>query len=80
MPIESGFINGGMFKRKDKDPIVSPVITISVDDVNVALGSVKSNGGKVMKEPFKVGEMGIAAYFQDPEGNILGLWQTLRKL
>jgi len=23
-----------------------------------------------------VGGMGFAAYFQDPEGNLIGLWQT----
>jgi uncharacterized protein len=25
-----------------------------------------------------VGDMGHAAYFRDPEGNVVGLWETAR--
>jgi hypothetical protein len=26
-----------------------------------------------------VGDMGFAAYFTDPEGNVVGLWETARR-
>ena len=29
------------------------------------------------REPQQVGDMGIAAYFTDSEGNLMGIWQTL---
>ena len=74
MPSEPGFINGGMFQRTEE--LTRPVLTIDVADVDAALKTVESLGGKQVGEKLTVGDMGFAAYFEDPEGNILGLWQT----
>jgi predicted enzyme related to lactoylglutathione lyase len=73
MPTEPGYIGGGMMKRRQ---IRTPVITIDVKDIENSLKDVKSHGGKVLVEKQEVGTMGYTAYFQDSEGNILGLWQT----
>jgi len=75
MPSEPGYINGGMFQR-DAGPITSPVITVNVDSIDEALAKIESMGGStvVAKEP--VADMGFAAYFKDPEGNLMGLWET----
>jgi uncharacterized protein len=74
-PTEPGAINGGMLQR---DAVIrSPVITVAVEDIDAAMERIKAAGGKIVKEPSPVGTMGIAAYFQDPEGNLLGLWQSL---
>ena len=74
MPSEPGYVGGGMTQRGD---IVSrPVITIQVDDVNDTLARVRSSGGSAVGEPIPVGDMGVAAYFQDSEGNLMGLWQN----
>jgi predicted enzyme related to lactoylglutathione lyase len=75
MPSEPGFIGGGMFERQAD--ISKPIITIEVDDMTKALASVADHGGKAVGEPMPVGEMGIAAYFTDSEGNLMGLWQSL---
>lgn len=75
MPTEPGFIGGGMFKRDDE--IGRPVITIEVDDMTGALAAIDEHGGTTVGEPQRVGDMGIAAYFTDSEGNLMGLWQTL---
>jgi predicted enzyme related to lactoylglutathione lyase len=75
MPKEPGSINGGMMKRQH--PVTSPVITINVQDIDEALKKVKKMGGEVVRGKMLVGEMGYAAYFKDPEGNIIGLWQTI---
>jgi predicted enzyme related to lactoylglutathione lyase len=72
-----GAINGGMLKRQK--PITSPVITINVADIQKACKDVAKNGGSVLRDPEKVGDMGIAAYFKDSEGNVLGLWQALKR-
>jgi hypothetical protein len=74
MPAEPGAINGGMLTRQQ--PITSPVIVINVEDVNAALEQVQRLGGQVLREKTPVGEMGFSAYFTDPEGNTIGLWQT----
>lgn len=76
MPKEAGAINGGLMKREQ---IKSPVITIGVSDIKKSAERVKKEGGRVIMEPFKVGDMGTAAYFTDPEGNVIGLWQNLPK-
>ena len=74
MPSEPGFINGGMFERTEA--LRGPMLTIDVDDLDAALKTVESLGGKQVGEKLTVGDMGFAAYFEDPEGNILGLWQS----
>ena len=74
MPAEPGYIGGGMGQRGEL--LSKPVITIAVDDVNDALERIRANGGSAIGEPIQVGEMGIAAYFEDSEGNRMGLWQN----
>lgn len=75
MPTESGYIGGGMFQRQED--IGRPIITIDVDDMAQALATIAEHGGAAVGEPQQVGDMGIAAYFTDSEGNLMGLWQTL---
>lgn len=74
MPSEPGYIGGGMFQR---DPTVStPIIVMAVDDIDATLAEVAANGGSTAREKEAVGEMGFAAYFNDCEGNLMGLWQS----
>jgi len=75
MPTEMGYIGGGMFQR---DPDIGrPIITIEVDDMDSAIAAIAANGGATVREPQPVGDMGVAAYFSDSEGNLMGLWQSL---
>ncbi|MGH3369688.1 MAG: VOC family protein, partial [Nocardioidaceae bacterium] len=71
---EPGFINGGMMQREA--PFGSPTIVLGVDDVDASLATVERLGGTVVQAKQPVGDMGFAAYFKDPEGNLLGLFQT----
>lgn len=73
-PSAPGYVGGGMTQRGGH--VTQPVITIEVDDVRATLDRIRSNGGAGLGEPFTVGEMGIAAYFTDSEGNSMGLWQS----
>ena len=77
MPKEPGAINGGMMKRGEA--IKNVVITISVENMDTAIKKVQSLGGKIVQGKMEVPNMGITAYFQDTEGNVLGLWQATRK-
>ena len=74
MPTEPGFIGGGMLERQA--PVTAPVITVQVDDIDAALVAVEKHGGRALGEKLTVGGMGFAAYFNDSEGNLMGLWQN----
>jgi predicted enzyme related to lactoylglutathione lyase len=74
MPTEPGFIGGGMLQRQA--PVTTPVITLQVDDIDAALVAVEKHGGKSLGDKMAVGDMGFAAYFNDSEGNLMGLWQN----
>jgi hypothetical protein len=71
---ETGAINGGMAARSE--PITAPIVTILVDDIDAALATVEKLGGSTVRPRDAVGDMGFSGYFRDPEGNVVGLWQT----
>ncbi|MEZ5236916.1 MAG: hypothetical protein R2749_30110 [Acidimicrobiales bacterium] len=54
-----------------------PVITIEADDINAGAGLDRAARRRHRAEPEAVGDMGMAAYFTDSEGNLMGLWQSL---
>ena len=74
MPLEPGAINGGMMERTEQ--VSGPVITIDVDGIDDALKKVESEGGSIVTPRTPIPGMGAFAYFKDPEGNVLGLWET----
>lgn len=71
---EVGAINGGMMKRGDV--IKSPVITIGVANIDASIKKVIKHGGKVAMKKMEIPRMGYAAYIQDTEGNVIGLFQS----
>ena len=73
-PSEPGFINGGLMPRQDE--YKAPNIVIDVDNIEDALKAVNDAGGNTVHERMEVGDMGFAAYFNDTEGNLIGLWET----
>ena len=73
-PLEPGAINGGMFQRADR--LTTPILTVDVDDIDGALERITEIGGSVVSPRAPVPGMGWFAYFEDSEGNILGLWTT----
>ncbi len=73
---EPGFINGGLFERSEQFAGKAPNLVIDVASIDDALRQVKEAGGTVASERMAVGDMGFAAYFTDPEGNLIGLWET----
>ena len=73
-PVEPGYIGGGLMHREGE--FTHPVVTIDVEDIDKALETVAGLGGSTVAGRMAVGDMGWAAYFRDPEGNVIGLWQT----
>ena len=76
-PTESGFINGGMLSR-DMAATRHPVVVVDVPSIDATLERIPELGGSVVAGKTAVGEMGFAAYVSDPEGNVVGLWETAR--
>lgn len=77
MPKEPAVINGGLMKRDPSAP--APVIVITVDEMQKALDQVKAEGGSVVMEAREVMGMGLYARVKDTEGNVVGVWQELKK-
>ncbi|MFZ1023274.1 MAG: VOC family protein [Thermoplasmata archaeon] len=74
IPKEPGYISGGIGKRGG--PLEHPVVTIIVEDLNAAIKKVEKSGGKIVQARQEIpGNMGSTAYFRDPEGNVVGLYQ-----
>ena len=76
-PTEPGYINGGMLSRQQA-ATSGPVLVVDVDDIDETLQRIGGRGGSTVVGRTPVGEMGFAAYFTDPEGNVVGLWETAR--
>jgi predicted enzyme related to lactoylglutathione lyase len=76
MPKEPGAINGGLMRRTSDTP--APVITIGVDSIDDSLKKVEAGGGSTVTPRTEIPDMGAFAYFKDSEGNVVGLWETMR--
>ncbi|HYP46455.1 MAG TPA: VOC family protein [Propionibacteriaceae bacterium] len=74
MPTEPGGINGGLVKRDEGMP--APVLTIDVAAIDDSIAQIESAGGSTVRPKTVIPGMGAFAYFKDPEGNVLGLWET----
>ena len=74
-PTTPGAINGGMGKKGVMAPD-AVTVTVSVKDIDESLATVKKLGGKQVGKKQAVGDMGWSAYFQDTEGNVIGLFQN----
>lgn len=77
VPKEPGAINGGIVKR---DSIVkTPQVTVNVPSIDEYLEKVKAAGGGVLKGRTKIEDTGYYAYVSDTEGNLLGLWEDIKR-
>jgi predicted enzyme related to lactoylglutathione lyase len=70
-PGGEGAIGGDIHKR---DTPTTPTVVITVDSIDDALDAVIKAGGQRLGAIETLGDEGRYAYFTDPEGNRLGLW------
>lgn len=66
-------IGGALSKRSDEVP--SLMFYIDVTDVDAALAAVAAAGGKRLSERMPIPGVGWMAYFEDTEGNRVGVFQ-----
>ncbi|MBI4082371.1 MAG: VOC family protein [Candidatus Lambdaproteobacteria bacterium] len=67
-------INGGIMKRQH--PQGSTYNTVAVKSVDAILKKITSSGGKVALPKMAVPGVGWLAYFQDTEGNTMGVLEA----
>lgn len=76
---EVGFINGGMVQRGGAFPITGPTVAVVVPDLDTALERVTAAGGSIVMDKKNVADMGYYAYVKDTEGNVVGVWQEIKR-
>jgi uncharacterized protein len=74
---EPGAINGGIGKKSE--PGEAPVIVINVPSIDAYLKKLTKAGSKIIRAKQKVMDMGLYARVTDSEGNVIGIWETIRK-
>jgi predicted enzyme related to lactoylglutathione lyase len=70
-------INGGIVKPDREEPWPGNMLFyIAVDDLAAYRRKVVEAGGKIHVEEQQVPGMGKFSLFTDPEGRLMGLWQS----
>jgi hypothetical protein len=49
--------------------------TLDVEDLDKAIAAIEAAGGRMVSRPFYIERVGRLAYFEDPEGNLVGVMQ-----
>lgn len=78
-------INGGLHPRigpkpKPNQAVIGYVCTVPVDDLKAALAKATRAGAHVCVEPMPIPGVGLLAYVQDTEKNLLGLLEPAAAL
>lgn len=72
--IRTGDAVGGHITALGHEPHNYTIFYVKVDDVKTYLEKAGSLGGKTLVGPLAI-PAGTFAWFADPEGNTIGLWQ-----
>lgn len=80
VPREPGRINGGFFRKSDDSK--SPLVVVSVEDIQAAMKRVTDAGGKILQgqsngQPVTIPGVGLYIGFVDSEGNRVALLQPM---
>ncbi len=67
-------INGALGQKSEDFAV--PVFVIEVPDIEAAMAAVEEAGATVIVGKLPIPGIGYSAYFIDPEGNRMGLFQT----
>jgi predicted enzyme related to lactoylglutathione lyase len=75
---EAGDGSGGGFPAVSDDaPAGHVLVYIHSDDIEADLKKVEELGGKVIHPKSEIPQTGWYAFFQDPTGNVLGLYTSM---
>jgi predicted enzyme related to lactoylglutathione lyase len=68
---------GGLPQVSDENPAGQVLVYIDSDDIEADLKKVEKLGGKVIHSKAEIPGMGWYGIFQDPTGNVLGLYTSM---
>lgn len=68
---------GGFPEVSDENPAGRVTVYIDSDDVDSDLEKVKMLGGRMLHEKTEIPGMGWFGVFQDPDGNVLAVYQGM---
>ena len=68
---------GGFPEVSNEAPAGHVLVYIASDDIEADLKRVEELGGKVIHPKSEIPQMGWYAFFQDPTGNVLGLYTSM---
>jgi len=71
-PDDEPGINGGFMHRSLDQAVIN---TLEVESLEETTRKIEAAGGKVVHGPNEVPEVGMHAYFADPEGILFGVMQ-----
>jgi predicted enzyme related to lactoylglutathione lyase len=66
---------GGLMGHMQEGQPTSWATYVSVADADATVAKAKAAGGTVMVEPMDVMDLGRMAFFADPTGAVIGVWQ-----
>ena len=49
--------------------------TLAVENLDAAMAAIEAAGGRILAPPFYIEDVGRLAYFEDTEGNLVGVMQ-----
>lgn len=70
--------NGALQGRRELAPgarMIGFEISVGVADIKALVRAVEANGGRMVMQPVHLQTVGTVAYFEDPEGNLIGCCQ-----
>ena len=70
---EEGSLGGGLWKRQNAQQGITNYIGVASVDESIA--KIEALGGTIVVPKSPVQGMGWMAWFRDPEGNVMALWQ-----
>ena len=77
-PKVPGGINGGLFRRGTHG-LKGISIEINVSSIDEYLERIELAGGKVVKPKGPILDIAFFALVEDTEGNVLGLWEEVKR-
>lgn len=72
-----GSTYGGFPQVSDENPAGQVLVYIASDDIDADLKKAEKLGGKVVHPKTEIPGMGWFGMFQDPTGNVLGLYTSM---
>jgi len=68
---------GGFPQVSDEAPAGHVLVYIASDDIEADLKKAEKLGGKIIHPKAEIPQTGWYAFFQDPTGNVLGLYTSM---